>query len=268
MAEGTEDLLSGAGSDPQASGSGDGGEGSKDYVSRKDFEALQSTIGDQFQALNKALEGNRQSTKDVIEDRVSKAVAPALEVVRGMGPVLQGLKQRGLLAENADPLTIQRQLAMEAAADQVLSPSDAARASAASATQQASQPAGDRAKAEVDRILQEHGLTGKEPELVEYANGVRGKPLLEQLVGLNNLAAQIAGRKSGDGSSLLNVGSGQLSHDQMQTQIDNYIRDAAAARGKGTHAWEPIKARYRAMGVPVDRINLMTGQLEPEKPKR
>jgi hypothetical protein len=225
---------------------------STETVSRKDFDALSQAVQQIHGVVTKLAdlpERVKQSTRDTIDDRVRKAVpAPVAQA----GELAEVLKP--FLKEGVTPQQIQDAAVLHALRSGSYFPGPSASESPQASETLPAKAAPDPVASEVGRILKDHGLSGREPELKEWLSQNTDKPLLVKLQGLNDLAEQLGARQAGDVGSIVAGTSGQRATPNL---VKEFVDTMLKNRGKGLHVANRIKEQYRRLGVNVDAIDLL-----------
>lgn len=218
---------------------------SKEPVSKAELAELEARIGKQIE---QGFASVKQSQKDVIGDRINRAVT-SLPELRAFSQFLEA--NPGIVKDGVDPKRLIRDQAVDLIVDRELAGTPAER----QAESRDAGPAGAQAavKAEVDRILETYGVAGDDPEVVALAKEVQGEPLLVQLTKLNELGADIQRRKGGVSAQ---VGGARGSGNKPDLEAA-YRAEMKANRGRGMHVARQIKDKYRRSGLDVDHIDLM-----------
>lgn len=215
-------------------------------VTKKDLANFKQDVQS---LLEDGLQRNRQSQKDTIEDRVAKSVDSAytqmLESIAPEGTDLKDLRRKAWIdsqLENGD------------LPDENDVPDG---------SPQAPSGEGGTSKSlvqrEIEAILQEHGLSGDEPELQEYVQQNQGTPWYQAGPGFAELAESIASRDSSP-ANIMGTGSGQSPPSPDLEQA--YIKEVAALRGEGRgfqdrmQKLRQVKEKYRKQNLDVDQIDV------------
>jgi hypothetical protein len=222
---------------------------SKEAASKAELADLEKRIASQIE---QGFAGLKQSQKDVVGDRVQKAVAslPELQAFRRIAET-----NPGIFKEGVDPQAILRQGVVDAIVDRELSGASTER----KAESQNADPAGAKVavKDEVDRILQLYGVASDDPEVLALAKEVSGEPLLVQLNKLDELGADIQRRKGGT-SAQIGAARGKGASGPAELEA-KYREEMRSKRGQGMHVAREIKERFRKAGLDVDHIDLLHG---------
>lgn len=255
------DALSAAKGENANSSGGEGNTSGNENVSQaavtpSDLQAFGQQLTEQLsQQLQEGLKANRQSQRDTIDDRVSKSV----DTVQSR--LIDTMKS--MLPEGTDFRALERQAWIDSQMDTGQSPSgdtdDSPQASSSSSGNEPSPMV-----KEIRAILTSHGLSGDEPEIVDYVESNQGKPWWQVGSGLNELAGQIAARKQGDDASLL-PGSGATGGTPPSPNLKNaYVKEVQALRAKGLSRREAglkldaIKERFEKQGLDTSQVNLVS----------
>lgn len=237
------DVLGGTGDSQQ-------GEASKEPASKAELADLEKRITGH---IDQALAGFKQSQKDVVTDRVQKAVAslPELRIFRQVAEANPGIFKDGV-----DPQAIVRQGVVDAIVERELGDAQSQR----QAESRGAAAAGGEAvavKSEVDRILGQYGVAQDDPEVLALAKEVQGQPLLNQLQKLDELGQDIQRRKGGT-SAQIGAARGKGASGPAELEA-KYREEMRSKRGQGMHVAREIKERFRKAGLDVDRIDLLHG---------
>lgn len=213
-------------------------EPSPEYVSKSDYEAGLEAQEERIVARLK------QSTGDKVKAAVSSEVA---DVVSAYDQAAEDL--RPFLKEGADLEAIKRNAAIDKLLAQSASPESVPESETPSQVETpapASVPPENQT--EVAQLLEQHGLDGEEPELMEYAKANEGKPWYEVGQGFADLAKSIAARSAGDTAGVV-PSQGQVAKEDLvkefRTELDS-IRNPTkqVPDGKGGFIVEPVMGRY------------------------
>ena len=164
----------------------------------------------------------KQSQKDIVEDRLTKALDKHFGKPAASAPVPE---------TPASP-----------------APPQATPAAAVTAT--------SGFESEIKAILDERGLTGQEPELQEFAQANKGKPWYKVGPQLDELAAKIAARRGGSPGGVVVPPGPKPNEPELAAQ---YLEDIAAARKAGRFGagnLRAIKDKYRKLGLAVENVRL------------
>jgi hypothetical protein len=227
-----------------------------EYVSKADLEAFGTALVDEI------VPRLKQSQKDVIQDRVSSEVKEAMssfdEAVEMLSPELK---------EGADIAALRREAFLNNLMAQSTSPEPEPEPEAppqAAAPEPASLPPGR--EAEIAQILEQHeGLSGTEPELMEYAKANKDKPWWQVGGGFNDLAASIAARNTGTPAGVV-APQGQASNPDLKAEFRKELDDAMHpkdAEGNrvgpgryGMNVLRPIQDKYRELGLSEEDLDI------------
>jgi len=216
------------GQTPEAQGS-TGENASQEYVSKAEFDSF--------------LERTKQSQRDVITDRVTKAVKAELAQ---FSEVVDALSAGGVLKEGVSPDQLKRDQAVNKLVD-LMTQSDEPKKPEPEA-------GSDPLESEAAKLLERHGLSGKEPEIAEYVKQSAGKGMYEFLRGLDEIGGQVSARKKPSAAGIVPESGSPPQKPDLEAE---YRKEMLAARGKGMSVGREIKAKYRQRGLNVDGVNLL-----------
>lgn len=215
-------------------------------VTKADLEALQAGM---MQTLKEGLKANRQSTRDTIDDRVNKSFDTML---------IESLKKN--LPEGTDFESIRRNAWIESQ----MTGNNSEASDTSGSPQAPGKSAGSTpslVEAEIGTILRTHGLSGDEPEIIEYVKANQGKPWFQVGAGLNELAGKIAER-SGDAASLSPGSSGgsppspNLEAEYIK-RVDE-LRAKGLSRRAGMSALVELQSEFQGKGLDTSKVNLLS----------
>jgi hypothetical protein len=219
---------------------------SPDYVSKADLKAFGTALVEEI------VPRLKQSQKDTIRDRVASEVGDATSefdaVVAALAPYLP---------ENFDVSDIKRQQFIDKLMAQPSSPPEPEpdAPSQAAAPEPASPPPGR--ETEIAQILEEHGLSGNEPELTEYAEANQGKPWYLVGQGFVDLAKNIAARSAGDSAGVA-VPQGQVSNPDLAAEFRKELSEAKEKGRYGMNTLRALKAKYADLGLSDEEMDIST----------
>ena len=231
-------------------------EPSKDFVTQSALdEALERVSTQVAETVTKAvggqvklgLQANRQSANATIDNRVTGMQS---ELVSGM---------RALLPEGVDFDKLQDEAWIRSQRKKSQEPESAEAGETPQAEPAAPASVESTMATEIASILQKHGLSGNEPELVEYVKANKEQPWYLAGAGFNELAEKIAGRQS-DPANIMGTGSGTPPNPNLKAK---YLDEVAELRAQGKYdrssqvAMREIAAKYEKLGLKTSEIDLL-----------
>ena len=215
-----------------------------DYVSKADLKAFGTALVEEI------VPRLKQSQKDTIRDRVASEVGDRTSeldaVVAALAPYLP---------EDFDPSDVRRQQFIDKLMAQPSStpePEPEAPPQAA-APEPASSPPGR--ETEIEQILEEHGLSGTEPELTEYAEANTGKPWYLVGQGFVDLAKNIQARTAGNSAGVA-VPQGQVASTDLEVAFRKELADARETGQYGMNTLRTIKTKYAELGLTEEQMDI------------
>ena len=216
---------------------------SPELVTMETFQESMEAVGKQ---IAEGFKSNRQSQTGTIDNRVA-----------GMEKRLTE-KLIASLPEGTDVDALRREAYLDSQIAGDPAPTDA-RSGSPQAPDQPPASGANVVEQEIARILQEHGVSADNPELIEYVKANRGQPWYKVGAGFAELVEQIASR-AGDPANIMGAGSGgSVSTPDLRTA---YLAEVQALREKGAHARDlrPVQDKYMSQGLNVYQIDLTTGK--------
>jgi len=193
----------------------------------------------------------KQSQKDTIKANVASEVGDKLsssdEVVELLKPhlpedlVVQGIKRDAfldkLMSEKPSP--------------------EAEPVASSSPEEQPSEPASSPPafEAEIQTILETHGVKGSEPELLEYAEKNKGKPWYLIGQGFDDLAKSIAARSAGTSAGVV-PSQGQAVTSDL---VADFRKELAEGMKQGQHGMgylRKLQQKYVEKGANIDDLDI------------
>jgi len=216
-----------------------------EYVSQSDYkaglEAMEESIVSRL----------KQSTGDKVKASVASEVGEKLssfdEVVELLKPHLpkdldvQGIKRNKFL----DDLMSEKP-SQEA---ELVAPS--------SPEEQPSEPASSPPafEAEIQTILEAHGVKGDEPELKEYAEKNKGKPWYQVGQGFDDLAKSIAARSAGTSAGVV-PSQGQAATSDLVADFRKELAEGMKQGQKGMRYLRQLQQKYVEKGAKIDDLDI------------
>jgi len=194
-------------------------------------------------AMTEGLRANRQSQTATIDNRVTgmqEVLIDELKKVAPEGTDFEALEDKAFIrSQRSTP------------------PEESPAEGSPQAPEASTGSAKDFVKREIDQILQEHGLSGDEPELGEYLRDNRGKRWSQVGTGFEELATTIAARNEGDGASFQANPSGSPPNPNLEAAFRKEVTELRAKGRSYTermHDYREIEARYQKQGIDTAKV--------------
>ena len=220
-------------------------EPSPEYVSKSDYKAGLETMEDNIVARLKQSTGDK--VKAVVASEVGEKLSSFDEVVELLKPHLP---------EDLDVQSIKR----SAFIDNLMSEKPSSEAepepdapSQAPAPEPASSP--PAFEAEIQTILETHGVKGDEPELLEYAEKNKGKPWYQIGQGFDDLAKTIAARSAGTSAGVV-PSQGQEVTSDLVKQFREELTEGMKQGQKGMRYLRQLQQKYVDKGANIDDLDI------------
>jgi hypothetical protein len=240
---------------------------STEYVSREDLDAFGAKLAESIS--KEIVPRLKQSQKDVIQDRVSSEVKEKLsafdEAVEMLTPHL---------SEDVDLKALKRQKFIDSLMSESPSPEgvpEQAPPPQEAVPEPASSP--PSFEAEIQTILDAHGISGEEPELLEYAEKNKGKPWWQIGTGFNELAQSLATRQAGTPAGVVPP-QGQVAHTDLikefNQEVDAYLNprggDGKLVQGqrRSIQRLRTLQQKYVDQGVPIEELDISPKSKAPK----
>lgn len=220
-------------------------EASPEHVSKADLKAFGESL------IEEMLPRLKQSQKDVIKTNVDSVVD---EKLSSFDEVVELLKPH--LPEDLDVQSIKR----NAFLDNLMSGKPSPEAEPESETppkvetpEQASSP--PAFEAEIQTILETHGIKGDEPELKEYAEKNKGKPWYQIGQGFDDLAKSIAARSAGTSAGVV-PSQGQVATSDLVADFRAELAEGMKQGKKGMRYLRQLQQKYVEKGAKIDDLDI------------
>jgi len=194
--------------------------------------------------IDEGLKRIKQSQRDVVEDRVSRAKNTLeADILERVKPALE--KAGVNLSEVRRQAFLDRQI--DGAESGEAPAGESPKAEPASSSNESS-----LFQKELKSILSEHGLNGTEPELREYMRQHTGEPWYKAGAGFAELAETVGSRKK---QGTLMPGSGDA--PPPPNLVDAYKKEVLEARskGEGMVGKRRIDAKFQKLGLKVENVS-------------
>ena len=216
-----------------------------EYVSKSDYKAGLETMEESIVARLKQSTGDK--VKAVVDSKVDEKLSSFDEVVELLKPHLP---------EDLDVQSIKRDKFL----DDLMSgkPSQEAELVASSSPEeQPSEPASSPPAfdAEIQTILETHGVKGSEPELLEYAEKNKGKPWYLIGQGFDDLAKSIAARSAGTSAGVV-PSQGQVATSDL---VADFRKELAEGMKQGRHGMKylrQLQQKYVEKGAKIEDLDI------------
>jgi len=216
-----------------------------EYVSQSDYKAGLEAMEESIVSRMKQSTGDK--VKAVVASEVGEKLSSFDEVVELLKPHLpkdldvQGIKRNAyldkLMSESASP---------EAELEPDSPPKE-------KAPELASSP--PAFEAEIQTILETHGVKGSEPELKEYAEKNKGKPWYQVGQGFDDLAKSIAARSAGTSAGVV-PSQGQAATSDL---VADFRKELAEGMKQGQHGMRylrQLKQKYVEKGAKIEDLDI------------
>ena len=218
---------------------------SPEYVSKADLVAFGTELVDQI------VPRLKQSQKDVIKANVASEVG---EKLSSFDEVVELLKPH--LPEDLDVQGIKRNAFLDSLMSEKPSP-EAETESETPSQVETPEPASSPPafEAEIQTILETHGVKGSEPELLEYAEKNKGKPWYLIGQGFDDLAKSIATRSAGTSAGVV-PSQGQAATSDLVADFRKELAEGLKQGQKGMRYLRQLKQKYVEKGANIDHLDI------------
>ena len=216
-------------------------EASPEYVSKADFEAFETDLTARL----------KQSQRDVIKANVASEVDGKLS---SFDEVVELLKPH--LPEDLDVQGIKRNAFLDSLMSEKPS-SEAEPESASPPKEETPEPASSPPafEAEIQTILETHGVKGSEPELLEYAEKNKGKPWYQIGQGFDDLAKSIAARSAGTSAGVVQS-QGQVATSDLVADFRSELAEGMKQGQHGMPYLRKLQQKYVEKGANIDDLDI------------
>ena len=220
-------------------------ETSPEYVSKADLKAFGTELVDEI------LPRLKQSQRDVIKTSVASEVDGKLS---SFDEVVELLKPH--LPKDLDVQGIKRDKFLDDLMSEKPSP-EAEPVAPSSPEEQPSELASSPPafEAEIQTILETHGVKGDEPELLEYAEKNKGKPWYLTGQGFDDLAKSIAARSAGTSAGVVQT-QGQAVSSDLVAEFRAELAEGLKQGQKGMRYLRQLKQKYVEKGANIDDLDI------------
>lgn len=244
MSDETPEKVTPAEEAPQASEAPKETKPSPEYVSREDLETFGAEL------VEKIVPRLKQSQKDTIKANVASEVGK----LSSFDEVVELLKPH--LPEDLDVQGIKR----NAYLDNLMSekpPSEAELESDSPPKEKTPEPASSPPafEAEIQTILETHGVKGDEPELLEYAEKNKGKPWYQIGQGFEDLTKTIAARSAGTSAGVV-PSQGQAVTSDLVADFRKELAEGMKQGKKGMQYLRQLQQKYVEKGANIDDLDI------------
>ena len=238
-------------------------EPSPEYVSKSDLETFGTALVDQI--VPKLTERITKSQRDSIQARVSSEVNERMSELDKAAEVLRPLMREDVSEEDV-ALVKERQFIRDlmtgSSPKSELEPDSPPQEKA---PEPASLPPGR--EAEIQTILETTGVSGTEPELLEYAEENKGKPWYQAGQGFEDLAKSIAARSAGTAAGVVPP-QGQVSNPDLvadyRKELDALLNPvdsegkAIVGQRQNYGQLSALQQKHRELGVSEEDLDITT----------
>ena len=240
-------------------------ESSPEYVSKSDLEAFGTQIVDQI------VPRITKSQRDSIQARVSTEVNERMSELDKAVEVLRPLMREDVSEEDV-ALVKERQFIRDLMAG---SSSESEVESDSPPQEEVPEPASSPPglQDEIQSILDAVGVSGKEPELMEYAEKNKGKPWYQTGQGFEELAKSIAARSAGTPAGVV-APQGQVANPDLvqeyRTELDGllYHRDGGGKitgdKRRNMNQLRQLQEKYSELGLKAEDMELGSTSKAPQ----
>lgn len=220
-------------------------ETSPEYVSKADLEAFGNVLIDQI------VPRLKQSQKDVIKTSVASEVG---EKLSSFDEVVELLKPH--LPKDLDVQSIKRNAYLDSLMSGKPSP-EAEPESVSPPKEKTPEPASSPPafEAEIQTILETHGVKGSEPELLEYAEKNKGKPWYLIGQGFDDLAKSIATRSAGTPSGVVQP-QGQAVTSDLVAEFRTELAEGMKQGRHGMQFLRHLQQKYVEKGAKIEDLDI------------
>ena len=110
-------------------------------------------------------------------------------------------------------------------------------------------------EAEIQTILETHGVKGSEPELLEYAEKNKGKPWYLIGQGFDDLAKSIAARSAGTSAGVV-PSQGQAATSDLVADFRAELAEGMKSGRKGMQYLRQLQQKYVEKGAKIDDLDI------------
>ena len=216
-----------------------------EYVSKSDYKAGLETMEESIVTRLKQSTGDK--VKAVVASEVGEKLSSFDEVVELLKPHLpedldvQGIKRNAYL----DNLMSEKP-SLESEPEPDSPPKE-------KAPEPASSP--PDFNAEIQTILETHGVKGDEPELFEYAEKNKGKPWYQIGQGFDDLAKSIAARSGGTPAGVA-PSQGQVATSDLVADFRAELAEGMKQGRKGMRYLRQLQQKYVEKGANIDDLDI------------
>ena len=233
-------------------------ESSPDYVSKSDFTAGLEAYEERI--VNRL----KQSTGDKVKAAVSSEMSEKMSGLDKAVELLRPLMREDVSEEDV-ALVKERQFIRDLMAGSSSEPEVESEApSQAEVPEPASSPPGFQD--EIQSILDTTGVSGEEPELLEYAEKNKGKPWYQTGPGFEELAKSIAARSAGTSAGVV-ASQGQVANtdlvqdfhkelDALQNPRDSEGNLLPGRRRGSMEQLRQLQQKHRELGVSEEDLDI------------
>ena len=110
-------------------------------------------------------------------------------------------------------------------------------------------------EAEIQTILETHGVKGDEPELLEYAEKNKGKPWYQIGQGFDELAKSIAARSAGTSAGVV-ASQGQVATSDLVADFRKELAEGMKQGQKGMRYLRQLQQKYVEKGASIEDLDI------------
>ena len=110
-------------------------------------------------------------------------------------------------------------------------------------------------EAEIQTILETHGVKGDEPELLEYAEKNKGKPWYQIGQGFEDLAKSVAARSAGTSAGVV-ASQGQVATSDLVADFRKELAEGMKQGQKGMRYLRQLQQKYVEKGASIEDLDI------------
>ncbi len=216
-----------------------------EYVSKSDYKAGLETMEESIVARLKQSTGDK--VKTIVASEVGEKLSSFDEVVELLKPHLP---------EDLDVQGIKRNAYLDNLMSEKPSP-EAEPESDSPPKEKTPEPASSPPafEAEIQTILETHGVKGDEPELKEYAEKNKGKPWYQIGQGFEDLTKTIATRSAGTSAGVV-PSQGQAATSDLVADFRQELAEGMKQGRKGMQYLRQLQQKYVEKGANIDDLDI------------
>ena len=222
---------------------------SQEYVSKSDYEAMHQELKQELERLKQSSDDRAKHAASVSSE-VTEKLSEFDETYKAMKPLLREDVSEEEVAQLRERQFLQNLMQDSSSSKSVLEPE--ARPEAETPAPASVPPPFE---AEIQTILDTHGVKGDEPELLEYAEKNKGKPWYQIGQGFDELAKSIATRSAGTSVGVVPT-QGQAANEDLVKQFREELTEGMKQGQKGMRYLRQLQAKYVEKGADIDDLDI------------